>query len=1003
MTSSSSPRNINSAKPFRRAAEAYRVRGWLGTLPLPPQAKKKPPEGYTGRTADYPDDETIEEWLRDPRFAQGNICLHLGPVEIDEGARADWPEDLEIIGIDVDDYTEAGKIKAGASQLAALEAELGPLPPTWLSSSRSGPSGIRFYLVPAGYAWAGKADKHIDIIQKCHRYAIVWPSWHPEGGQYTWRRSDDPKDHVHNIDDLPEVSELPMLPSAWIERLTRGGMRASDRDGDIDMDLSVDEMFRWAVGNLPGSGDDDNMCSKMSAAVDYWINQIDEDASTHDKIVESHWNIVCLASEGHLGWRKACVAVERYIANDTVKTRGKRGITELGQEIGRSKINALRKLKAQIDSGKRRLVASCPCYEPSDDEMEQFNAAMSQRISESRKVKASNKSASAGGNDESKAEGGDRRFDGDAPRRSRSDGMGNSGNGEGSVENGSDGSDESFNESSLGGRDGYWPSGIPDGKAKDPGEYEFNDRGNGQHWADMHRNSAFYVPALNNWIMWTGRSWIVGDGCAERSYERIERRQGRYAQQLTRRALELKAQQDPGADAAVGQAKRWRAWAERSGNVGPIESALKSAQSRLHIEESELNSHPHLLGCENGVIELDFTTKVNDKGVAIDGSHPSLLKLREIRKDDLITLTTGCNYMPWEDVVSGEFGGDTVDRAAVWLGALEQILPDREVRRYVQKLVGYSLFGDNTERVIVFMHGGTGTGKTTFLNAILGALGQYGDSVDLNIFRGDRQTNPGLAYALPRRFISASEMTSKSVVHGDVFKRITGGDEIVAELKYSNEAIRRRPAFTPWIATNTPPNIPTADAAINARLIVVPFNSAIKFKDAWMNSRLSGSKAMSSVVLSWIVEGWAMYRREGIRIENAPTAVRKETELFSVELSDVSSFMKDFLQFARDDKEAWSAFSKTKKRIVDWPSEWRVEVNEMFGEYERWCSENRVHERDVLTPRKLNRALRDYGVQSGKVHVRDATPPVQTFYGGVRLVGPDAKVFQLHVQKDSDS
>ena len=59
--------------------------------------------------------------------------------------------EYEVIGIDVDHYISGGKEKFGGDQLKELEAKLGPLPPTWISSSRSdGISGIRFFVVPKG-------------------------------------------------------------------------------------------------------------------------------------------------------------------------------------------------------------------------------------------------------------------------------------------------------------------------------------------------------------------------------------------------------------------------------------------------------------------------------------------------------------------------------------------------------------------------------------------------------------------------------------------------------------------------------------------------------------------------------------------------------------------------------------------------------------------------------------------------------------------------------------
>ncbi|MGV0770206.1 bifunctional DNA primase/polymerase [Mycobacterium syngnathidarum] len=295
--------------PFGRSVARYRQNGWLGTLPLPERAKKSPPTGYTGRTAEYPSDDDVALWNAMPKYRRGNICLHLGPVDNNRDS-----ESLEIIGLDVDDYTDSGKVKSGGQQLSELEAELGPLPATWLSTARAdGPSGIRFFLVPPGLAWAGKAAAHIDIIQKCHRYAIVWPSFHPDlNTTYKWYRQTATG---HECSGIPRVQDLPRLPEKWVDRLTRGGQ--IDSGGNIDSDSTVDEIVVWARTNLPGY--DDAPCDRMAAAVTYWKRQVDDDASTHDKVRDGHWELMCLASEGHPGLKAAQTAVNNHIATDTIK------------------------------------------------------------------------------------------------------------------------------------------------------------------------------------------------------------------------------------------------------------------------------------------------------------------------------------------------------------------------------------------------------------------------------------------------------------------------------------------------------------------------------------------------------------------------------------------------------------------------------------------------------------------------------------------------------------
>lgn len=188
--------------PFARAAQIYRDAGWLGTLPLGSTVGRKspPPSGWTGHGAPYPSGADVASWIE--THGDRNIGLRMPPG---------------VIGLDVDHY----KNKTGAATLAELEQRFGPLPPTWVSSARPAPSGIRFYRIPHERAgvinWPGEAGKFIEIIQPGHRYAVVWPSTNPEaaGAEYRWHCST----RLDPAPDVPSPSDLTPLPVRWIEGL----------------------------------------------------------------------------------------------------------------------------------------------------------------------------------------------------------------------------------------------------------------------------------------------------------------------------------------------------------------------------------------------------------------------------------------------------------------------------------------------------------------------------------------------------------------------------------------------------------------------------------------------------------------------------------------------------------------------------------------------------------------------------------------------------------------
>lgn len=220
--------------PYNYAYPLYREVGWEGTLPLPRGKKASPPFGYTGKNGEFPDADLCAEWAASGypngtgMIQANNIALRL-------------PHG--VIGIDVDHYGE----KHGADHLAKLEQELGALPPTFRSSARGveDPSGVRLYRADPNVEYVGSiSGADIEIIQFHHRYLVVYPSVHPDGGRYRWYLADGTR-----AEDFPEPGDLPELPAAWHERLT-SGPRTEGVESATDEEIS-EFLAAYAEGTHP--------------------------------------------------------------------------------------------------------------------------------------------------------------------------------------------------------------------------------------------------------------------------------------------------------------------------------------------------------------------------------------------------------------------------------------------------------------------------------------------------------------------------------------------------------------------------------------------------------------------------------------------------------------------------------------------------------------------------------------------------------------------------------
>jgi hypothetical protein len=265
-------------------AQTYYQRGWEGVLPLPPGAKTEPPKGYTGDTGRYPTQAQVAGWAS--THAAGNVALRL-------------PDN--VLGLDVDAYE--GKL--GGQTLAALEARLGRLPATWVSTSRedgSG-SGIRLFRAPGGLVWRNGIGADIDVIRRSWRYAVVWPSTHPKTrSTYRW----------YAPGWIPAVAppgpgDLAELPFPWVQFLTEVPEVGKPRASKGVNRLKSDDFFEPPI---PYKEANRRIRARLDAVTDHarrgW-------AGFRDTLRDSSYDIGGFVGGGHLSYEEAQQALTQAI------------------------------------------------------------------------------------------------------------------------------------------------------------------------------------------------------------------------------------------------------------------------------------------------------------------------------------------------------------------------------------------------------------------------------------------------------------------------------------------------------------------------------------------------------------------------------------------------------------------------------------------------------------------------------------------------------------------
>lgn len=274
------------SRPFADSVWEYRKAGWTGAQPVgrvdgawKPRRKSPPAAGYTGWAGRDPSGADSQEWADGPAGAC-NIALHV-PV-----------------GIYVPDFDVEGRKEA-------IEAAVGmAFPATWTSTSR-GP-GFRhqaFYraTLPEGRMWMDHPQPGMDSVHVGHRYAVVWPSIHPDTGDtYLWR---DPSGEVY--EGVPTPEDLAELPAALVLAMSREGTPLDgSAAGDADTRAAIEAMRMGAP------------CMRVRRQLEDALRRIDAGRTSGSIRWPGKLHaLVCLGIEGHAGVPEALTQhQEAYVA-----------------------------------------------------------------------------------------------------------------------------------------------------------------------------------------------------------------------------------------------------------------------------------------------------------------------------------------------------------------------------------------------------------------------------------------------------------------------------------------------------------------------------------------------------------------------------------------------------------------------------------------------------------------------------------------------------------------
>lgn len=383
--------------------------------------------------------------------------------------------------------------------------------------------------------------------------------------------------------------------------------------------------------------------------------------------------------------------------------------------------------------------------------------------------------------------------------------------------------------------------------------YSFDDTGNAQRFVDLFGDKVRYCYTDKRWLWYDGRKWCTDmTGAVKRLADKA----------VACMSAELKVYEQTDADEGTDMAKAFEKHMKSSRSNKSKNAMLNEVMHHVPILPSQLDRYKAALNTPGGVIDL--------KSGALAPHDPK----NYFTKITAVEYSENADCPRWTAFLDDIFGGD------------------KDLIRYVQKAVGYSLTGATSEQCAFFLYGTGRNGKSTFIDIIRDIFGDYAANIqpETIMVRSNQSTaiNSDIARLKGARLVTSVEPNEGVRINEGLLKQLTGDDTVTARKLYGDE-FEFKPEFKLWMATNHKPVIRGTDTGIWRRIHMIPFTVQIPEEkiDRRLKYKLS---AELTGIFRWAVEGCLLWQKEGLKM---PRAVLEEVREYRREMDVISAFVED--------------------------------------------------------------------------------------------------------------
>ncbi|WP_368862725.1 phage/plasmid primase, P4 family [Staphylococcus haemolyticus] len=426
--------------------------------------------------------------------------------------------------------------------------------------------------------------------------------------------------------------------------------------------------------------------------------------------------------------------------------------------------------------------------------------------------------------------------------------------------------------------------------AKENRSYSYDDTGNAERLRDKFGENIRYNYTSRLWMYYDGRRWKNDDT------GRMKILTDKVAESIKKEKL-FKSE---GIDPDDMEKYRYRHWKDTRNHNKKV-NMLKECEHLLPVTNETFDKDFDLFNTQNGYLNLKT------------GELKEHDKQQYFTKISNVEYTDKSDCPKWEEFLNDIF------------------LDNRELIKFIQRAVGYSLSGYTTEQVLMVLYGNGRNGKSVFLDILNEIFGNYATNIQPQAIMASKtqsDASPEIAKLDGARLVTTTEPNEGERFDEGLIKQLTGGDRVSARKLYENE-FEFTPQFKLWMATNHKPYVRGRDDGIWRRFVIIPFEKQIPLEeiDRDLTNKL---KKELPAIMKWCVDGFLEWQRIGL---SEPAIIKEQRDEYRTEMDSIAAFIEE---------------------CCDTNPMQKIKASELFNAYDRWAKENHQH---VMSNTKFGREM----------------------------------------------